>query len=456
MTPSVAQPSTTLTAPLVAAPPRVACGVVYGRFQPFHNGHLEYVRAALERSELLFVGITNPDPAQTTFEPTDPERHLPRANPFTFFERLMMIQAGLREAGISLARIQIVPFPVHDRARWLHYVPKDATHFRVLLSPWDAEKVRALQAQGLTVDVLPFTVKGVSASMVRSRMVAGESWQDLVPAAVARAIDGIGGVERVTHLHEAARADVRAVLFDLRNTILRVDRAYERCARWLYDVVRERDPAITIERCKTAFAAADAARFREAGNVAVHDWTGMLLEAFLANIGLALDEHDRQRVYTGYEDLFVETVELYGNALPVCRALRARGLALGLVIDGTVAREARVVARFGLGDHFDTIVISEEVGLNKFTVAPFEAALKAIRCEPSHVVVVGDRVDKDIVNANQLRMTSVLLRRGAALKRNQRTDAVTPDFEIGTLDEVELVVQTVEAGGPSRVPGKAA
>ena len=456
-------PSGTHTSEALVAPParasissRVRCGAVYGRFQPFHKGHLEYVRTALDRCELLFIGITNPDPTQTTFEPTDPERHLPGTNPFTFFERLMMIHAALREAGIPPERVQIVPFPVHDRARWLHYVPTDATHFRVLLSAWDAEKVRALQAQGLTVDVLPFSVKGVSASMVRARMVSGQNWRELVPAAVADVIDTIDGVDRVTDLHQAERGCVRAVLFDLRNTVLRVDRAYQRCSQWLYEFVRQRDGAITPERFKAAFAAAEAARFRQDGNATVHDWTRLIVNELVVDLALPLSGAELDQLHARYEDVFVESVELYANALSVCRSLKACGIALALVIDGTVAREARVVGRFGLREHFDVIVISEEVGLNKFTVAPFEAALKNLRCPPTQALVVGDRIDKDIANANKLGMTSVLLRRGAALKRNQPMDVNTPDFEIGTLDDLERVIETVETERRQRGSGCAA
>ena len=38
--------------------------MIHGRFQPFHNGHLEYLRGAAARSDEVFVGITNPDPAR--------------------------------------------------------------------------------------------------------------------------------------------------------------------------------------------------------------------------------------------------------------------------------------------------------------------------------------------------------------------------------------------------------
>ena len=59
----------------------IARGMVHGRFQPFHNGHLEYLNGAAVRCEEIFVGITNPDPARVLPEESDPLRHLPESNP---------------------------------------------------------------------------------------------------------------------------------------------------------------------------------------------------------------------------------------------------------------------------------------------------------------------------------------------------------------------------------------
>jgi len=80
-------------------------GMVHGRFQPFHCGHLQYTLAALARCDHLLVGITNPDPSLIVAEPTDPERHHPAANVFTFFERQCMIRAALAEAGVGAAAL---------------------------------------------------------------------------------------------------------------------------------------------------------------------------------------------------------------------------------------------------------------------------------------------------------------------------------------------------------------
>src|SRR5205085_9034914 len=69
-------------------------GMIHGRFQPFHLGHLEYLRGAAERSDEVWIGITNPDPARVKPEPSDPVRHLPESNPFSYADRLLMAKAA--------------------------------------------------------------------------------------------------------------------------------------------------------------------------------------------------------------------------------------------------------------------------------------------------------------------------------------------------------------------------
>jgi cytidyltransferase-like protein len=79
--------------------------VIHGRFQPLHLGHLEYLLAGAARCHTLVIGITNPDPAQTVEEPADPARGRPEANPCTFYERYLMVEAALVEAGVGHDRL---------------------------------------------------------------------------------------------------------------------------------------------------------------------------------------------------------------------------------------------------------------------------------------------------------------------------------------------------------------
>ncbi len=178
-------------------------GMVHGRFQPFHCGHWQYARAALVRCDHLIVGITNPDPSLIVIvaEAADPERHLPAANVFTFFERQRMIHAALAEAGVDTACLSIVPFPIHHPERWGFYCPTESIQFVRIFSAWGKEKAQRFQAMGWRVEVLDAgAAKQVSGSEVRRRLRAGQGWEDLVPAAVAAVLREINAMERLRQI----------------------------------------------------------------------------------------------------------------------------------------------------------------------------------------------------------------------------------------------------------------
>jgi len=173
-------------------------GMVHGRFQPFHLGHLEYALAALPRCEHLLIGVTNSDPSLAVVEATDPKRHQPEANPFTFFERQLMIRAALVEAAVELSRFSIVPFPIHHSERWRFYCPQEAVQFLRLYSEWGQEKARRFRAEGWMVEILdPGVAKRVSGSEVRYRLQAGQGWEELVPPVVATMLKDLGAAERM-------------------------------------------------------------------------------------------------------------------------------------------------------------------------------------------------------------------------------------------------------------------
>ena len=164
----------------------VAVGMVHGRFQPFHNGHLEYVLEAAGRCRELLVGITNPGPDPVPAEPASPHRHLAEANPFPFAERSAMIRAALAEAKMDLRRVAMVPFPLDDPTLWNRYVPAETVHFIRVFSDWEAEKAARLRAAGFAVVELPAPpAKEVSGTEVRRRLAEGGDWRELVPPAVA-------------------------------------------------------------------------------------------------------------------------------------------------------------------------------------------------------------------------------------------------------------------------------
>jgi len=163
--------------------------MIHGRFQPFHNGHLEYLRGAADRSDEVFVGITNPDPARIKPEPSDPLRHLPESNPFSYVERLLMVKAAAGDLELDPRAVHVIPFPVNEPELWGAYVPPDVTQYLRLFSAWGGTKLDRLREAGYEVVVLDEGAeKGVSGADVREAMRNGDDWEALVPPGVARVI----------------------------------------------------------------------------------------------------------------------------------------------------------------------------------------------------------------------------------------------------------------------------
>jgi cytidyltransferase-like protein len=160
--------------------------MIHGRFQPFHNGHLEYVRGAAACSDVVFVGITNPDPRRVRQDPSDPLRHLPESNPFTYTERLLMIEAVAADEGLD---VHVIPFPVNEPELWPAYVPDGVTQYLRLFSEWGGTKLDRMREAGYDVVILDEGVeKVVSGREVRDAIRSGGDWELLVPPGVARVI----------------------------------------------------------------------------------------------------------------------------------------------------------------------------------------------------------------------------------------------------------------------------
>ena len=166
--------------------------MIHGRFQPFHNGHLEYLKGAAALSDELFVGITNPDPRRIKPEDSDPLRHLPESNPYSYVERLLMVKAAALDAELGLDCVHVVPFPVNEPGLWPAYVPDDVTQFIRLFSDWGGTKLERLREAGYEVVVLDEgSQKEVSGADVRAALREGGEWEALVPPGVATVLRGL-------------------------------------------------------------------------------------------------------------------------------------------------------------------------------------------------------------------------------------------------------------------------
>ena len=135
----------------------VETGAVQGRFQGLHLGHMEFLLEAKKRCKFLVIGVTNYDIHSKYISDTaSMNRFRSQANPFTFFERMMMITESMVEAGVARDEFVVVPFPIEAPERISNFVPDNVVFFQTIYDQWGHSKVETLQKAGYQVQVLEF------------------------------------------------------------------------------------------------------------------------------------------------------------------------------------------------------------------------------------------------------------------------------------------------------------
>jgi hypothetical protein len=103
-----------------------------------------------------------------------------------------MVKAAALDAGIDLARLHVIPFPVNEPELWRAYVPEDVVQFIRLFSDWGGTKLDRLREAGYEVVVLDEGAeKEVSGAEVRAALREGGDWESLVPPGVAIVLKGL-------------------------------------------------------------------------------------------------------------------------------------------------------------------------------------------------------------------------------------------------------------------------
>jgi nicotinamide-nucleotide adenylyltransferase len=161
-------------------------GLLIGRFQPFHNGHLSLIEQVAADVDELIIGIGSAEKSHSV------------RNPFTGGERLQMIADV-----VSSFEIQVYPIPVVDINRssvWVQHVMSMCPHFDVVYSNNPHVK-RLFEEQGFEVHSTPlYRREQFRGAEVRRRMIANEDWSMLVPKPVQIVIDDIEGIQRLQRI----------------------------------------------------------------------------------------------------------------------------------------------------------------------------------------------------------------------------------------------------------------
>ena len=108
---------------------------------------------------------------------------------------------------------------------------------------------------------------------------------------------------------------------------------------------------------------------------------------------------------------------------------------IGVIANQEFGTEKRLID-FGIRKYIDVIVASAEEGVAKPDKRIFEIALKKAGCKAEQAVMVGDRIDNDIVPAEETGMKTIWIKQGMGKYWKISNESEKADFVIDSLSEL--------------------
>ena len=162
-------------------------GLLIGRFQPFHLGHLDAVLFGLSRTENLFIGIGSSNKSNE------------RRNPFSAEERREMITLSI-EPSIT-DRIKIFDIPdVGDHEKWTFEIDKTVPKYDVVFTNDEFTKTLFEKREISVISVILKDREKFSGTNIRNLITYDRNWRDLVPQGTRNVLDNINAKERLQNL----------------------------------------------------------------------------------------------------------------------------------------------------------------------------------------------------------------------------------------------------------------
>jgi nicotinamide-nucleotide adenylyltransferase len=162
-------------------------GLLIGRFQPFHLGHLDAVLFGLSRTENLFICIGSSNKSNE------------KKNPFSAEERREMIISSIEPSMADRLKIFDIP-DVGDHEKWTFEIDKIVPKYDIVFTNDEFTKTLFEKREMNVVPVVLKDREKFSGTNIRELIAGDKNWQDLVPHGTKKVLNKINAKERVKNL----------------------------------------------------------------------------------------------------------------------------------------------------------------------------------------------------------------------------------------------------------------
>jgi len=159
-------------------------GLLIGRFQPFHLGHLKALKFALSKVDKLWVGLGSSN------------KPLQKNNPFSTEERKDMILSSIDESMKSRIQIYFIP-DLENHIKWIKLIDKLVPKFDIIFTNDELTK-HLYSRRDIEVLPIPFVNRDVlSGTNIRDMIVSDLKWDDYVPEGTKNFLNKINAKKRL-------------------------------------------------------------------------------------------------------------------------------------------------------------------------------------------------------------------------------------------------------------------
>ena len=135
---------------------------------------------------------------------------------------------------------------------------------------------------------------------------------------------------------------------------------------------------------------------------------------------------------------YKEDEELYPDTVKVLERL-SKSYKIGVIANQSLGTAGRLEEK-GILQYIDLVIASAEEGVSKPDKKIFDIALSRANCEAGNAVMIGDRIDNDIVPAKKIGMKTIWIKQGFGKYWRISNQEEQADYEVDNLtDLLELL-----------------
>jgi len=159
-------------------------GLLIGRFQPFHLGHLEALQFALSKVDKLWLGLGSSN------------KPIEKNNPFSADERKKMILSSISDSLKNKITIYFIP-DLDNHVKWIEKIDTIVPTFDIAFSN-DPLTDHLYSKRSVQVMTIPFLKRDqLSGTRIRDLIKSDQKWDDLVPSGTKLILENLNAQSRL-------------------------------------------------------------------------------------------------------------------------------------------------------------------------------------------------------------------------------------------------------------------